>query len=236
MSDKLKKIFCLSEWHVEYFTNIFKNLKDITIPFYHGIDFNLFDNSVQKIPYKFIYSSFPHRGLMPLLQMWPKILNKYPTATLHIHSDVNGKWVNSMRPQEMEKIRELLGKNYKNIFYHGWTNKKILYSNWDSADIWFYPCTFLETFCHTVLEAAVSKTLIVTTNLGALKNTVADRGILLDGDFYNEEFQNKALFELFKVIDNKDVKNNLIEKNYDWVKFLTWENRVNELLNKYIKT
>jgi hypothetical protein len=42
LEDKFKKVFCLSEWHVEYFTNIFPQLKHITVPFYYGIDKDLF--------------------------------------------------------------------------------------------------------------------------------------------------------------------------------------------------
>jgi hypothetical protein len=44
LDKKLKKIFCLTEWHVEYFTQIFPSLKNITEPFYYGIDFSKFKN------------------------------------------------------------------------------------------------------------------------------------------------------------------------------------------------
>ena len=40
--DKLKKIFCLTEWHVENFTEYFDLLKDITVPFYYGVDTDKF--------------------------------------------------------------------------------------------------------------------------------------------------------------------------------------------------
>ena len=238
---KLKKIFCLSQWHVEYFGNIYNQLKHLLAPFGYGIDIDLFKPEENKIPYKFVYSSFPIRGLLPLLQMWPKILNNYPQATLHIHSDIDGIWANETRPEEMNKIKEILYKyneikHLKNsLFYKGWTSKKELINTWKTSDIWFYPCTYLETFCHTAMEAAISKTLIITTDLGALKSTVSDRGILLDGDFYNPEFQDKALVELFKVIDDKELKNKLIEKNYNWAINLTWENRVKTLFDEHLK-
>jgi len=236
---KLKNIFCLSEWHVEYFSNFYPSLKNIIKPFGYGIDLKLFENKIKSYTDsypKFIYSSFPNRGLFPLLQMWPKILEKYPNAILNIHSDVDGWWCNSMKPEEMRKIKDLLSlyKNYKSIIYHGWTNKNKLVESWIDSDICFYTCTYLETFCHTMLEAAVSKTVIVTTNLGALKNTVGDRGILLDGNFYDLEFQNKALEELFKLLEDKDKWNYLVDKNYNWVINLSWENRVHTLLQEYL--
>ena len=45
---KLKNIFCLSEWHVKYFLNIFPQFENITVPFYYGIDIHKFDNEIVK--------------------------------------------------------------------------------------------------------------------------------------------------------------------------------------------
>jgi hypothetical protein len=242
-TDKLKRIFCLSNWHVEYFTNIFPTLKDITVPFNYGIDFKLFlFNNSFKIPYKFIYSSFAHRGLLPLLQMWPRIIARYPSASLHIHCDVENNWVNAMRPDEMKLIKNLLNeyKNIENIniFYHGWTDKKALAENWASSDIWFYPCTFLETFCLTALEAAITKTFAITREFGALKDTVGDRGVFLDSkelfDPYTQEWQDKTIDKLFEVIENKELKEELVEKNYNWAINMSWKSRAQNLIDNYI--
>ena len=239
IDNRLKNIFCLSNWHTSYFSSMYKSLQDIIKPFGYGIDSTLFDSNTKNITDNFpifIYSSYPIRGLLPLLQMWPKIIQKYPNALLHIHSDINGKWSNDMRPIEMNLIKELLISyaDDKSIIYHGWTDKNKLAKSWVNSDICFYPCTYNETFCHTMLEAAISKTLIVTNALAALNDTVGDRGILVNGNFYNEEFQNQALIELFKIIEDKDKWNYLVEKNYKWVKEFTWENRTNTLLNDYL--
>jgi hypothetical protein len=232
--NKLKNIFCLSEWHSDNFKSMFKTLEDLVVPFGYGIDINLFKNNNEKQIHKFIYSSFPHRGLLPLLQMWPKIKARYTDATLYIHSDIDGYWVNSVRPEEMMKIKEILPK-LDGIVYEGWTDKKKLAENWSTADVWFYPCTFLETFCLTALESAISKTLVVTSDLGALQNTVKDRGIVIKGDTYTEEWQEKALSCLFSILEDPVNKKNYINKNYEWAKNLSWENRTNDLLNIILK-
>jgi hypothetical protein len=161
--NKLKKIFCLTEWHSEYLSQIFPTLKSKITHFYYGIDFVKFKNTSISIKqqYKFIYSSFPNRGLLELLQMWPKIYEYQPMASLHIYSDINGTWVNNVEPEKMNKIRKLMNdynvdNNGMNIYYHGWVNKKQLADAWSSSDIWFYPCTFAETFCLTALDADLS--------------------------------------------------------------------------------
>ena len=252
LDKKLKKIFCLTEWHVDYFTQIFPSLKNITVPFYYGIDFSKFknenitfngqnDNISLKQDYKFIYSSFPNRGLLELLQMWPKIYEFQPLASLHIYCDIDGKWVNQVEGEMMNKIRQLFiefGVQQKNmnIHYHGWVNKQTLSEAWLSSDIWFYPCTFMETFCLTALEAALTKTLVITNNLAALQNTVGHRGVIIKGETNEPEWQEKALSKIKKYLDPENIhlKNELIERNYEWASKLSWASQANKLLDQHI--
>ena len=242
---KLKKIFCLTEWHAYYFSNLYPQLKDKTVPFYYGIDFNKFkqvgDNSVQKVPHKFIYSSFPNRGLVILLSMWPKIYERQPLATLHIYADIDGKWVNDVAPDEMNAIRSMISlysqqENLCGIRYYGWVDKATLAEAWLSADIWFYPCKFAETFCLTALEAAITKTLAITNDLAALQNTVGDRGVVIRGDPLTQEWQDNALSKIFEYIDPANVykKNEFIMRNHEWASNLSWENQAHKLVSEYL--
>jgi len=241
--DKLKKIFCLTEWHVENFTKYFGLLKDITVPFYYGVDTDKFkiDVSIKKIPFKFIYSSFPNRGLLELLKIWPKIYELEPKSTLHIYSNVDHKWSNDVEPEKMQKIKHLLN-NYKlhsnnlGIYYHSWVSKKELAESWKTAEYWLYPCTFQETFCLTALEAAITKTFVISNNLAALKNTVGDRGLIIEGDPETEEWKEIALNKIKEIFTNRQFQNNKIQENYDWAKNLTWENQANKLLNNFINS
>jgi hypothetical protein len=238
INKKLKNVFCLTEWHVSYLNNIFPQLKDIIVPFYYGCNFNL-NLNLDKIPFKFIYSSFPNRGLLQLLQMWPKIYEYEPRATLHIYSDINNKWSNDVEPEKMQEIHTLL-ENYSSnfgIYYHGWVSKKELVTSWQTADIWFYPCTFMETFCLTALEAAHSKTFVITNDLAALQNTVGNRGAIIKGDPTTNLWQEEALEQIMFYLNplNIEAKNELIERNYKWATNLTWENQANKLIKEYIE-
>uniref|UniRef100_A0A6C0EQN5 Uncharacterized protein n=1 Tax=viral metagenome TaxID=1070528 RepID=A0A6C0EQN5_9ZZZZ len=239
IDNKLKNIFCLTEWHVEYFTKIFPLLKDITVPFYYGCNFK--DNNSIKEKYKFIYSSFPNRGLLELLIMWPKIHKFQPLSTLHIFCDLNNKWSNDVEPEKMNKIKSILNlylmqENKLGITYHGWVKKSILEEAWRTADIWFYPCTFMETFSLTALEAASTKTLVITNNLAGLQNTVGDRGVIIYGDASTDEWKKEAFNKLIPFLkpENEKMKKPFIERNYEWSLKLTWENQANKLLNEYI--
>jgi predicted O-methyltransferase YrrM/glycosyltransferase involved in cell wall biosynthesis/tetratricopeptide (TPR) repeat protein len=307
---KLKQIFCVSEWHKSYFTSNFPQFADITVSFYHGLspfppsttfststtDPSTTATTATTAPSpltpsnktKFIYSSFPNRGLVYVLLLWNDIVNAIPTAELHLYCDVNGEWVNKNYPDEMHIIRVLLSK-CKNIINHGWVSKKELNKGWLDADVWFYPCKFMETFCITALESARAKTLAITTGIAALGEVVADRGIIIDtvpvitftidnvngiinvsdgdgGDGSGgggggagvggegsggggsgggrdgpvagayRAWHDKTIQQIVNILDpkNKDMKDKLVQKNYEWTLDMSWENRAKEFMDKYI--
>jgi predicted O-methyltransferase YrrM/tetratricopeptide (TPR) repeat protein len=230
---KLKKVLCLTKWHEQYFLERFPQFKGRTDAFYYGIDAARFKPSL-KVKNSFIYSSFPNRGLLPLLQMWPRIKQAIPDATLHVYSDIEGKWVNRVAKDQMDEIRRLLSTNLEGVTMHGWVSKGELAEAWSKADIWFYPCIFQETFCLTALEAAASKTLAIAPPLAALQETVGNRGILLPGNPMDAVWQTSALESILAVLRDPKRKADLLEQNYQWATSIPWSQRGKEFAAKYL--
>lgn len=230
LSPKIKKIFCLTEWHKQFFKNTMPQLENSIEVLGHGI--NKVIPYAKKQKYKFIYSSFANRGLYPLLLMWEDIVKMYPTAELHIYCDFENKWLLENHKELVTNILVLLSK-LKNIYNHGWVSKSVLYEAWASADIWLYPCTFMETFCVTALEAALSKTLVITNNLAGLSETVGNRGIIVEGDPMTEEWRTSVL-NILKNIENN--RSNLVELNYAYVFNMSWDNIVKRLIKRVDET
>ena len=229
---KLKWIFGLTDWHAELIKNTFKNVKSKVQVINYGIEQV---NLGEKIKNSFIYSSFPNRGLVVLLKMWPRITQEFPDATLNIYCDLSGVWVNNVAPDIMKEIKALLKVNKKGIKNHGWVSKEILSKAWEKTEYWLYPCTFEETFCLTAVEAAISKTCVITNGLAALAET-AKFGITIAGNCYTEEWQNKCLIKLFDVMFNhKSDKNILIEQNYQWAKEHSWKIQTEKLTSILFK-
>ena len=216
--NKIKTFLCLSEWHKENFLNVFPQFKNITHIIEHGINFDLFksDQIIDKIPQSFIYSSFPNRGLLNLLKMWPKIQRKYPLATLNIFTDINNVWANENYPEELENVKNLLEiyqDKYPLIKNHGWVDTKTLSDFWKKSDVWLYPCIFQETFCLTALEAAITKTFAITNDLAALNDVVGDgRGVIIKGNSINEDWKEEVFEVICKYLDNPKLKEPYIEK------------------------
>lgn len=216
LDTRLRGIFCISEWHKKYFLNIFPVFKNRTHVVSYGLDLNLFPET-EKVKYSFIYPSFPNRGLLELLKMFPRIVKRYPEAKLNIFCNMEHDWVKKHWKDNIEKIKVLIEEQKENVINHGWVNFFELKKYWVKSHIWFYPCTFQETCCLTAYEAAASKCLVVSNNLAALEESIGDRGIIIQGDASESEWQEKALNKLFDVLDEND-KTDCIERNYNWVK------------------
>jgi glycosyltransferase involved in cell wall biosynthesis len=232
-TSKLKKIFCMTNWHREYFLNIFPMFKDIT--YVHGNGILPFKYNNIKQPFKFIYSSYANRGLLPLLEMWNDILEITSSAELYVFCDLENKWLNTHYGDIVIMIKKILP--LKNVFTMGWTDKETLYQAWSTSHIWLYPCTFKETFCITALEAGISNTLVITNDLGGLIETVGDRGIIISGDI-DDAWKTKALCVLKNIYDNMAQPTNtyidtqtLINKNYTWAQNMTWLKQTQRLLS-----
>jgi predicted O-methyltransferase YrrM/tetratricopeptide (TPR) repeat protein len=240
--EKLRGIFCLTEWHKGYFLERFPQFADRTHAFGYGIDSATFDRlrlATQAVPHRFIYSSFPNRGLLPLLRMWPRIQARWPDATLHIYTDLSNAWVNRVAPDQVAAIRAELDALWKGgcmgVKLCGWVSKATLAQAWLEADVWFYPCTFQETYCLTAMEAALSRTLAVTNDLAALQNTVGRRGVMVPGDAADPAWQDKALTALFTAVDNQEVKAALLRDNEAWAAANSWKARAAEFEAKFLK-
>jgi len=225
----LRKIICLTEWHKQQFLSVYPNFANKMEVISYGIDTQKF-LPLGKIKYSFIYSSFPNRGLYHLLKMFPLITKKYPQATLNIFCDMKNKWTLTHFPQEIQEIQDMISEQPR-VINHGWVNKQILYFFWSISQFWLYPCTFAETFCLTALEAAASKTLAITNDLGALTENVGDRGIIVPGKPETPEWKNNAMEILCQVIDN-NMENEYIEKNYQWVRKQKYYDKV---VNNFIQ-
>jgi glycosyltransferase involved in cell wall biosynthesis len=224
---KLKGVFCLSPWHAEQIGAQYSVLKPLIKLIGHGIDASKIDSSHElKIPYKFIYSSLANRGLYELLLMWPKIVKWQPSATLHIYSNIDSAYMSDAFGDRMVQIRDLI-RTTVGVLYYGCVDKNTLYESWKTASVWFYPTTFQETFCVTALEAAASKTLVITTNLAGLRYTVADRGVLMDS-------LENAVETVIRTMENTELKESFIVRNYEWAISNTWEKETLNLENRLL--
>jgi glycosyltransferase involved in cell wall biosynthesis len=229
LDPKLRQVFTLTAWHKEHFDQIFPALQSLTTPLHYGIEFPA-EVRVPRLQraHRFIYSSFANRGLDILLQMWPRIRACIPDARLDVYADLKHAWTLQHYPEMMKRIETLVRQ--PGVHCHGWVDKPTLYEAWSRADIWLYPCIFKETFCLTALEAAASETLVIASDLAALRDTVGDRGLLIPGDPHTPEWQDEAIQCVERIVQNPSFFNSYLHRNKEWADAHSWKNQAARLV------
>lgn len=229
----LSGVTCLTQWHKERFLERFSDIPRDLIKIYpNGIDEKEWGDINLKKTFSFIYSSFPNRGLLPLLQMFPIIKARYPLATLDIFCDLDHYYIKDKC--DVKLIKDYINKYSDFVTNHGWVSKKTLNEFWKKAHVWLYPCIYEETFCITALEAAISGTLAITSNVGALVQTVGDRGIIIEGDPNTDSWKEEALRSLFSILEDRDRSTNLVIRNRKWAEGFDYSLIIDKLSNELL--
>ena len=218
---RLRNIFCLSEWHRNYFLNIFPQFHELThVQRYGVLELEPIKTQRQKIPASFIYSSLASRGLARLLCMWPLIRKRFPMATLAVFCDLKNQG------PEIELLKAMGVTNY------GLVSKPVLAQHWSRSQVWLYPCNFAETFCHTALEAAASQTLVITNGLAALAETASSERTVSIPECL--DWEDQVLQRLNALMDSNgyltEEAEQLVEKNLQWSLGMTWTKQTTEFL------
>ena len=184
---------------------------------------------------KFIYSSSPDRGLDTLLYLWPFIKGEFEGAELNIFYGFDN-WNASIDASNNEQQKQwrdqiVASLDQPGIINHGRVTQDELAKWWQISDVWLYPTRFWETYCITALEAQLSNTIIITSDLAGLQATVADRGILIEGDSYTQTYREEILKATFSILKDDFLREQMTEKAHQWAIHQTWANRAVEWLD-----
>ena len=145
--------------------------------------------------------------------------------------------------------------NHPNVEYYGNVPQKILFKHFNSAMILFYPNTFPETCCTTILEAMAMRCNIVSSDLGALRETSNNMAYLYDPcinvnnynmklddfikypkiiDDLSDNYKQNVLNKLIDILKNYNSPSNTLHlnKQQEYVfNNCTWENRMYSFYN-----
>lgn len=136
----------------------------------------------------FIYASQPDRGLVPLLQMWPRIREALPNAKLL----VTGYTAELSRLMILaDRLIQQANTEVGGIEPARSADKPGYFKHLARARLLLYPgAYFEETNGHVCSEAMASGTIPVVTRLGALPETIPlGAGSFVDGDAMSEDYQ-----------------------------------------------
>lgn len=174
---------------------------------------------------KAIYSSAYYRGLECLLNMWPKIREKCPEATLEIYYGWQS-WVAFQGEDNLYHriCKQLEDLSDQGVTEHGRVSHAELQKAMEASDVWLYPTEFKEIHCITALKQNLAGNKIVCTDVAALKETSGPNATLIETDrLYSDEYsQNKFIEAAIDALQNP-LTDEQKKTQIDWAKQFTWD-------------
>lgn len=228
ISHHIDKTVVVSGVHLEIFKSLYPEIpSDELTVIGNGFQLENFvnDDKIDRIKKKFIYLSNPTRGLDKVVKYL------YPFSVIHrdLVLDVyRGEDEFAGNENFLVQLKKIPW-----IRFHGKVDQKILARSLKSSDCWFYPTAFVETYCMSGLEALLGGCICIGSNVGALKDLLGeDKGVILQGELYSQEFDvdvNRVLTDLF---DGK-LERYRNGKGREWALKQTWENKSKEWLSLF---
>lgn len=183
----IDRILCVSQWQADQALDLVPGLRsEKLLVSRNGIDLELPNAAVrgiQRDSHSALYTARPERGLEMLLEhVFPRILAAEPRATLHLaaYDDANPTAESYYR-----HLSELAEKFGDRVVQHGALAKRDLYRLMAGSGVYLYPTpapinpSFAETSCITAMEAMACGLPWVSTDAGALPETVGDAGVIV---------------------------------------------------------
>ncbi len=223
---KIDKFLAVSQWQADQICELSGFPREKTYILRNGVHMPYFKDAPERNKKRLIYSSTPYRGLKFLPQIFKSLKAKHPELELHIFSDykVYGDNANQTYPglvQEFNQLKEEFAK-IDGCFLHGNVKQNELAVEMMKSSILAYPNTFEETSCITAMEAQAAGCVVVTSNIGALPETIGDAGVVIKKQPGSKEYVEAFTAEIDKVLSNQSLREDISKKSierskgYDW--------------------
>jgi len=236
----IDRIFTVSHWQTRTFIEHFHIPAEKFYITKNGVNKDNFRSLPQdnRKYHRLVYTSTPFRGLDVLLDLFPQIRKRVSEAELYVYSSM------AVYQVTREKDEEMFGELYKKakqpgVYLIGSIPQDRLARELNTAGIMAYPNHFPETSCIAALEAMAAGLPVITTNLGALPETVGRGSILIDGDPHSREYQERFVDETVGLMTNREKWLSLSEAGKEKVFSMNtwdviakeWDKELNRLLN-----
>jgi protein O-GlcNAc transferase len=181
---RYRKIFIQSRFHRQHYSGLAEERFFYTR---NGIHPEHFDQVIERDPHKVVYGSSYDRGLIQLLEAWPRVKEKVPEAHLTVFygfEAARARAFQLIRPSWrtyrkrnpitfwMYRRAMLAGMRRVNAQHLGRIGHLEVARQFLSAGIWAYPTAFPETSCITAMKAQAAGALPVVIPSGAVDETV----------------------------------------------------------------
>jgi len=168
-----------------------------------------------------VSASHPHKNLPRLVEAYNILYKKYQIKHQLIMVGIKGR-AHHLLTKSIKKLS--LGERVKFI---GWVSREDLSLLYLNADLFVFPSLF-EGFGLPILEAMSCGVPVITSNYGAMAEVAGEAALLVDP--YNIDEIAEAMY---KVLTDKNLRENLIKKGLERAKQFSWEKTAKETLKIY---
>jgi|688.fasta_scaffold168157_2 glycosyltransferase involved in cell wall biosynthesis len=233
-SEKLDGVIFVSNWQMENYRRVVSLPLDKCFVIENAIEpIDWVEKPRNKI--NLLYTSAPFRGLDLLLHLFEQ-LNR-DSVELHIYSStkIYGQAFDEANKEVFKELFEK-AKTMNNVVYHEYASNQIVREAAQKSHILSYPCTFEETSCLSVIEAASAGCKIVSTNIGALPETTGGWASLSTAQSNMVEFSKRYLADLNKAIDSywEEYDQNVYKNQATFFNSrYSWDTRINTWIDVF---
>lgn len=202
----LDKVFVLSEFQSQQYKQVYGLNDDILYVTRNGIDLDLFpDHFGRRNLKQLVYAARPERGLDNLLNyILPEVLKRDPEYRLVIAGYDNQP--DSAFGPFYQQCADVANRYGDRVVYIGHLAKPQLYRLYGGSGVYVYPTpsqqleNFDEISCISAMEAQASGLPFITSNRGALPETLAESAsVLIDGDPWSKPYISAFVDAIFDV-------------------------------------
>lgn len=146
----------------------------------NGLDPRFFRDAGNNEPDRAIYASCPARGLLHVLDMWPRIRRAVPAAKLDVYNGFTPVYegMSAYYPGlQLIRDRVLAKLDQPGITFHGMVGQDRLADGFARAGVWLYPTATRETSCITAMKALAMGCIPVTSGIAGVGETLAGRDL-----------------------------------------------------------
>ena len=122
--------------------------------------------SAEKDPARLVYCSVPYRGLELVAELFPLIRQEIPEASIAVCSSM-ATWGRGEEDTQYQALFDRLAQ-MPGVILRGAVAQPALWQELARASVFFYPCTYEETYCMAMDEAMAHGCVPVIPAIGAL--------------------------------------------------------------------